>query len=35
MKWEEELKILLKDGCTDTDIEDFICDHPDISDNEI
>lgn len=35
MNWKEELTKILEDGCTDSDIEDFVYNHPDTSDAKI
>lgn len=35
MKWEEELEKILKVSCSDSNVEDFIHDHPDESDEDI
>ena len=35
MAWKEELDELLKNGCSDSDIEDFIDEHPKVSGKNI
>lgn len=35
MNWKEELEKMLKDGCTDSDIADFMYDHPDVRGRDI
>lgn len=35
MFWKEELDDLLKKGCTDSDIEDFADEHPEVNGREI
>lgn len=35
MDWEEELIQIINDGCTDSDIEDFVEEHPDIKASEV
>lgn len=33
MNWKEELNKILENGCSDSDIEDFIDEHPEINEN--
>ena len=35
MNWQEELKKLIENGCSDSDIEDFETEHPEINGKEI
>ena len=35
MDWKEELKKIIENGCTDSDIEDFIDDNPHVNPKEI
>lgn len=35
MNWKEDLKKILKNGCTDSDIEDFVIEHPNADEKEI
>ena len=30
MDWQEELKRMLEKGCSDSDIEDFVTEHPNV-----
>lgn len=34
-KWKEELKTIIKNSCTDSDIEDFVDEHPEINGKDI
>lgn len=33
MNWKDELTKIMESGCTDSDIEDFIDNHPEIEEN--
>lgn len=33
MDWKEELKKIMENGCTDSDIEDFVDEHPEVNEN--
>lgn len=33
MDWKDELNKILDNGCTDSDIEDFIDEHPEVDEN--
>lgn len=35
MDWKEEISKIVKSGCTDSDIEDYLEAHPDISGKEV
>lgn len=35
MDWKETLKKILENGCTDSDIEDFVFEHPEINEKDI
>ncbi len=35
MEWQNELKKLIKNGCSDSDIEDFVYEHPEINERDI
>ena len=35
MNWQEELKKIIENGCTDSDIEDFEIEHPNINGRDI
>ena len=35
MEWKEKLKAILKDGCSDSDIEDFISEHSELNGKEV
>lgn len=35
MNWKKELDLIIKKGCTDSDIEDFIMEHSNINAKEI
>ena len=35
MDWKEEISKIVMSGCTDSDIEDYLEDHPDISGKEV
>ena len=35
MNWQEELNKIIENGCTDSDIEDFEVEHPDVNGKEI
>lgn len=35
MNWKDELKKLIENGCTDSDIEDFETEHPNVNGKEI
>lgn len=35
MDWKEELGKLLEKGCSDSDIEDFVDEHPDVDGKDI
>ncbi len=35
MSWKEELQKIIENGCTDSDIEDFVDEHLEINENDI
>ncbi len=35
MNWKEELKKIIENGCSDSDIEDFADEHPEINGKDI
>lgn len=35
MSWQEDLNKILENGCTDSDLEDFISEHPNVSGRDI
>ncbi len=35
MSWKEELKKIIENGCTDSNIEDFVAEHPKINKKDI
>ena len=35
MSWQDELKKLIESGCSDSDIEDFVDEHPEVNGREI
>ena len=35
ISWQEELKKLMESGCSDSDVEDFVDEHPEVNGKEI
>lgn len=35
MEWQDELRKLIVNGCSDSDIEDFVEEHPDVNGRDI